>query len=198
MIIAHYAHRLPANYDVGLIRARARERGTLWDATPRLFFKAFLLREAGRYGAIANAYSSLYLWSEASAFADFLTDGRYRVVTESFGRAEIESRFVLDARKGTGGRAHFALVEETTIPLDAELTGIFAAEVERNKRSAGRRGAVAAVVGVDPRNWRLTRILLSEEGPAEDLPGVGYEILHLARPLLDTLPGCTGGASHTG
>jgi hypothetical protein len=27
MIIAHYSHRLPANYDTGLIRTRAKERG---------------------------------------------------------------------------------------------------------------------------------------------------------------------------
>jgi hypothetical protein len=39
MIIAHYAHRLPVNRDMAQIRTRARERG--------------------RYGAIANNYSSL-------------------------------------------------------------------------------------------------------------------------------------------
>jgi hypothetical protein len=59
MIIAHYAHRLPVNRDMAQIRTRARERGPLWDKTPELYFKGFLLRERGRYGAIANNYSSL-------------------------------------------------------------------------------------------------------------------------------------------
>ena len=44
MIIAHYAHRLPADYDIGIIRDRASRRGQLWDAIPELYFKAFLLR----------------------------------------------------------------------------------------------------------------------------------------------------------
>jgi hypothetical protein len=48
MIIAHYSHRLPAHCDAGLIRARVKERGLLWDTVPELYFKGFLLRESGR------------------------------------------------------------------------------------------------------------------------------------------------------
>jgi hypothetical protein len=188
MIIVHYAHRLPANYDIGLIRARAKERGPLWDATPELYFKGFLLRENGRYGAIANNYSSLYLWRQDEAFRDFLVGGRYKTVTDSFGRAEIETSFALDARKGNGRDARFAYIEELTIPLDAELTGVFATEVERNREIADRAGTVAAAVGVDARNWKLTRILVSEQEPNGSEAGTSYEVLHLARPLLDTLP----------
>jgi hypothetical protein len=55
MIIAHYAHRLPADYDIKIIRDRAGRRGHLFDAIPELYFKAFLLRERGRFGAIQNA-----------------------------------------------------------------------------------------------------------------------------------------------
>src|SRR5579863_3967819 len=92
MLIAHYSHRLPADYDISIVRSRAHARGPLWDAIPKLYFKAFLLRERGRFGAIANEYSSLYLWREDEGFRNFLVDGRYRVVTDSFGRAAIETR----------------------------------------------------------------------------------------------------------
>ena len=51
MIIAHYANRPPRNYDLGFIRALTSERAPIWDARPELYFKAFLLREAGRFGA---------------------------------------------------------------------------------------------------------------------------------------------------
>ncbi|SJZ75504.1 protein of unknown function [Enhydrobacter aerosaccus] len=189
MIVAHYLHRLPANYDIGLIRERAAARGSLWNDTPRLFFKAFLLREKGRYGAIASSYSSLYLWQDADAFAAFLMDGRYRVVTDSFGRADIETRFVLEARKGPGQEARFALLEEAEIPVDADLTAAFASEIDRNRSRAGAADVVAAVIGVDPRRWRVIRIVLSEAAPIEGTPGVAYQILHLARPLLHLLPG---------
>ena len=44
MIIANYKQR-----------KRAKVRGPLWDATPELCFKGFLLQENGRLGAIANS-----------------------------------------------------------------------------------------------------------------------------------------------
>ena len=48
MIIAHYAHRLPANYDIGIIRDRAKARGGMWDAVPELYFKGFLALQTHR------------------------------------------------------------------------------------------------------------------------------------------------------
>jgi hypothetical protein len=188
MIIAHYAHRLPADYDTGIIRKRASERGPLWDALPELHFKGFLLRERGRLGAIANEYSSLYLGRKDEAFRDFLQSGRYTTVTDSFGRAAIETRFALDARKGAGHIARFAYKEEQAIALDAELTAAFAVETERNREIAKQPGAVAAVVGVDAQHWTFTRILLSENEPDGSQAGTAYQVLHLARPLLDLLP----------
>jgi hypothetical protein len=188
MITANYAHRLPADYDVAIIRERARQRGPLWDAVPELCFKAFLLRESGRFGAAANNYSSLYLWRQDEAFRDFLVSGRYKTVTDSFGRADIRTGFALDARRGSGRLARFARREEVRIAIDADLTAAFAAEIKRNQASAEQPGSVAAVVSIDAQSWTFTRILLSENEPDRESAGITYEILHLARPLLDTLP----------
>ncbi|KJC36157.1 hypothetical protein UP09_30360 [Bradyrhizobium sp. LTSP885] len=188
MITAHYAHRLPADYDIALIRERAKKRGAIWDAVPDLFFKAFLLRERGRFGAIASSYSSLYLWRHDEAFRDFLVSGRYKVVTDGFGRAEIQTGFALDARKGSGQVARFAYKDERRIALDADLTATFAAEIERSGKEAEKAGAVAAIIAIDAKNWTLTRLVLSEHEPDGEQRGEAYEILHLARPLLETLP----------
>jgi len=188
MIITHYAHRLPADYDVDIIRKRAKARGHLFDGIPELCFKAFLLRERGRFGAIANEYSSLYLWRKDDGFRDFLVDGRTKSVTDSFGRPQIETRFALDAHRGRAGEARYAYTNEQDIAPDTDLTAAFAAEIERNRERALAPDIVAAAVGVDARSWKLTRVLLSahELDPAE--AGTAYEILHLAKPLLDTLP----------
>jgi len=188
MMIAHYLHRLPASYDIGLIRERAKARAGEWDAEPELYFKAFLLREAGRFGAIASNYSSLYLWRRDDAVRNFLVSGRYNIVTDTFGRADIQTRFVLDARKGTHAEARFAYKEELDIPVDADLAADLAGEVERNRKIASRPGIVAAAVGLDPLTWKLTRVLLSADDPREHGPGVVFQILRLARPLLQTLP----------
>lgn len=187
MIMAHYAHRLPATLDIGQIRARAKERGPLWDAIPELVFKGFLLREKGRYGAIAHNYSSFYLWRQDDGFRDFLLDGRYKTVTDSFGRADIETRFVLDARRGDGRVARFAFKEEVSIPLDDDLTTAFERTIARNRAAAMQPGTVAAAVGINPQNWTFTHFVLSENAPSGNEAGTGYEVLYLAQPLLETL-----------
>jgi hypothetical protein len=188
MIMAHYAHRLPADYDTDIIRKRARARGPLWNEIPDLHFKGFLLRERGRLGAIANEYSSLYLWRTDDGFRDFLLTGRTKSVTDSFGRPMIETRFALDARGGAGRFARFATRRDLTIPQDADLTAAFGAEVARNREIAERPGVVAAVVGVDAERWTFTRLLLSEHEPSGGEGEAAYEILYLAAPLLDQLP----------
>jgi Domain of unknown function (DUF4865) len=188
MMIAHYLHRLPANYDLGLIRERVKARAGEWDDEPELFFKAFMLREAGQFGAIANSYSSLYLWRQDDPIRNFLVSGRYKVVTDTFGRADIKTRFVLDARKGGGAEARFAYKEELDIPVDADLATHLTDEIERNKTIVSRPGVVASAVGVDPLNWKVTRIALSADDPRDIGPGVVFQVLYLAHPLLETLP----------
>ncbi len=188
MIIAHYAHRLPADYDVGIIRNRAKARGHLFDAIPELYFKGFLLRERGRFGATQNEYSSLYLWRRDEGFRNFLVDGRTKSVTDSFGRPQIETRFVLDAHKGSGEAAHFLYKQEQDILPDTDLTSAFAAEIERNREVAREAGVVAAAVGVDAQNWKFTRVLLSEKEPNRREQGAAYQVLYLAQTLLKELP----------
>jgi hypothetical protein len=186
MIVAHYEHRLPADYDLDLIRSRARERGPLWNAVPELYFKGFLLRESGRFGAVTSSYSSLYLWRHDEAFRDFLLKGGYKIVVDLFGRARIETRVALDARKGTGREARFAYRQDIAIPPDADLVAAIKEEIERNADLSIRAGVVATVIGLDAERWVFTRALLSETEQTD--AGTCYQILHLARPLLDRLP----------
>ena len=188
MIIVHYAHRLPADHDLGALRRWLKERGAVWDAVPELYFKAFLLREAGRFGAIANNFSSLYLWPHDKAFRDWLVRGGYRIVTDPFGRAEIETFFALDAFRGEAGEARFLYRDDIAIALDADLTDAFSSEIERARERATQPDVVAAIVGLDPRNWKFVRVLLSEAEPDASARGVAYQVAHLSRPLLGTLP----------
>ncbi|NMV40638.1 DUF4865 family protein [Ralstonia insidiosa] len=188
MLLAHYAHHLPADYDMARLHVRASQRGPLWDDAPALFFKAFLLREKGRFGATANEYSSLYLWQHDAAFRDFLVNGRYHVVTESFGRAAIRTHVALDARKGPSNTARFAYLEEKDIAPDGDLTDVFRHAIERNREAAAQAGTAAAVIGVDTVAWRLIGVRLSEAPPADNETATCHQLLHLAQPLLETLP----------
>ena len=189
MLTAHYLHRLPSDYDLNAIRTRGKARGALWDDAPDLYFKGFLLREAGKHGAIENSYSSLYLWRSDQAFADFLLADRYRNVTNTFGRAQIETRLVLAAHKGRALQTAFVFEETVEIARDADLGAALTREVARNKAATAQPGVVAAVTALDTVGWRFSRYLLTEHEEAK--PGdtaVAYEAVHLSQPLLSTLP----------
>lgn len=188
MIIAQYQIQLPADYDLGAIRKFLEGRGAVWDAAPDLYFKAFLLREARSFGAIANSFSSVYLWQHGKAFRDWLVRGGYKVVTDRLGRAEIETFFALDAFRGKADEARFLYREDLGIPLDADLTAAFAREIELARERAAQPDVMSAVTGLDPRHWKFVRILLSEGEPRGNERGVAYQIVHLSRPLVDTLP----------
>ncbi|SAI71019.1 Uncharacterised protein [Bordetella ansorpii] len=188
MLTAYYLHRLPADYDIGIIRARARQRGPSWDDTPGLIFKGFLLREAGKHGATESNYASFYLWQGAEGFRDFLLSGKYRTVTDSFGRAAIQTQAALDARQGAAQAARFARLQDIDVEPDEDLDAVLAREVARNREAAARPGVVAAAVSVDPARWRITRAVLSETEPVAGDGGMTWQVLHLARPMLSTLP----------
>ena len=78
--------------------------------------------------------------------------------------------------------------KEHDIPLDADLTSIFAVEIERNREAAEGDGVVASAVGVDVQNWKVTRVVLSEREPTGREAGHAYQVLYLAKPLLAELP----------
>src|SRR5258708_36766485 len=104
MIIVHYQLRLPADYDLGAIRKFLKQRGAVWDAAPDLYFKAFLLREAGSFAAIANSFSSVHLGQQYKAFRDWLVRCGYNIVPEPFGRAENDTFLALDSLRATRGK----------------------------------------------------------------------------------------------
>lgn len=188
MNIVHYAHRLPADFDFEPLRKWLKERGAIWDKAPELYFKAFLLREAGHFGASANNFSSLYVWQHDKAFRDWLVRGGYRIITDIYGRAQIETFLALEAFRGKANEGRFLYRDDIAIPLDADLTKAFADEIALAREQAAQPDVISAVVGLDPRNWKFVRILLSDAEPSANARGVAYQVAHLSRPLLGTLP----------
>jgi hypothetical protein len=84
--------------------------------------------------------------------------------------------------------ARFAYIEVEDIAPDVGLTDVFRRAIERNHEAAAQAGTVAAIVGVDTAAWRLTRVRLSETLPGDDEIATCHQLLHLAQPLLETLP----------
>ena len=84
MFAKQYSHRLPADYDMAVIRRRAEQLGPLWDRAEGLLFKAFIAQERGL--ATGNVYASVYLWADPLKAADFLLGEGFQKVLDSFGR----------------------------------------------------------------------------------------------------------------
>ena len=188
MFAKQYSHRLPSSYDMGIIRERAAQRGPRWDATEGLGFKAFVVRERGRYGATANVYAAVYLWLDLAQTADFFMGSRFQAVIDDFGRPQVETWLPLDARKGPAQQALALYRDEQPIGEHENRAELRAAHAAQNRRIAEQDDTVAVVSALDTVNWRLIRLTLSAAAPVETAGRTVYEVLHLARPGIARLP----------
>ncbi|MGH8451051.1 DUF4865 family protein [Pseudomonas sp.] len=180
MFAKQYSHRLPADYDMDVIRRRAAQLGPLWDHTEGLLFKAFVAQE--RRQAAGNVYASVYLWSDPMQAADFLLGERFQKVLDSFGRPHIESWLPLDLQRGPAEGAVSLYREEWPLAPGADRVGVVAGEKVINQQLADNRDTFAVFLALDVQAWRLVRITLSAKALDAEHPGAGYQVLYLARP----------------
>lgn len=158
MLALTYMHRLPADYEMARIRARAAAVGSQWDGAPGLFFKAILLRERGEEHP-GNAYASFYLWQDAEAMTRFLTGERFAFVERSFGRPRVFVWPVLGARTSPHATPYARVVYD-----DASSTTQLGDDAD------------ATVTALDPTTWRQTKLLLDETASESS-----FELAYLAR-----------------
>lgn len=189
MFAMQYSHRLPADYDMQVIRQRAARRGPMWDDTQGLVFKAFVSQERGRHNAAGHVYASVYLWHDTAEAARFLMGERFQGVIDSFGRPRVETWLPLDARAGAdhAQKASWLLREERVVDAAADRPRLLAAEAETNRRRAAEPGIVAVWTALDLGAWRLARFTLSAHEPEITDAATLYEVLHLARPGIGKL-----------
>ena len=189
MFAMQYAHRLPADYDMQVIRQRAARRGPLWDDTKGLAFKAFVSQERGRHGATGHLYASVYLWLDPAAAARFLMGERFQSVIDSFGRPRVETWLPLDAHAGAGRaqQAHSLLREEHALDAAVDRAALQAAEAEGDRALASGPDTIAVWTALDLAAWRLIRFTLSARAPERVAGATVYEVLHLAKPGIGQL-----------
>lgn len=179
MFAKQYSHRLPADYDMSVIRRRAAQLGPLWDHTEGLLFKAFIAQERGQ--ALGNVYASVYLWADPLQAADFLLGERFQKVLDSFGRPHIESWLPLDVQRGPAQGALSLYREAFALELGADRAAILAEEKLRNQQLADSRDTFAVFLALDVQAWCLVRVTLSAKALEAGHPGTGYQVLYLAQ-----------------
>jgi Domain of unknown function (DUF4865) len=196
MIAMQYNFELPADYDMGIIERRVRDKGHLFDHTPGLHTKAFLMarRDDLHTQAKVNLYAPFYLWSESTAMVDFLCDDKFVGVTQSFGWLAVQTWSLMNmADPGEVAMAVFATRRvEPIAPF--ESLALLRERALESLAQAQRAGALLVVTGLDPKSWqRVLFCLWAHPGAAMTPDTVGYQVLHVSAPQRQNLPVSTGG-----
>ena len=165
MIAMQYVFTLPADYDMGRIVERVAAKGPSFDDYPGLVFKAFLISEAGRDGAVANRYAPFYVWRSPDAMRGFLGGPGFAALVASFGRPSIRTWLPLKVAAPAGPVGTLDLIEEA-VPEGTDIAALIAGDPDGD------------VVGLDPTGWRLLRVTFD----AAVASSGRFRVLHLSQP----------------
>ncbi|UNZ21148.1 DUF4865 family protein [Streptomyces sp. 891-h] len=199
MYAKQYEIPLPADYDMGIIRARVAKGGHILDDRAGLGLKAYVIRERGIDGSPVNQYAPFYLWNDTGAMAHFLVGGGgIQNIVRDFGRPVARHWTGIACHAGPARTAppRAASRRLTSIPSDAdpEGTGLglsvrIEQEVEQLQRLSSHESVHTAALAVDPHHWQLLRFVLWADSSAPDKEATErYEVLHLSAPGLGDLP----------
>ncbi|AZM93793.1 DUF4865 family protein [Streptomyces sp. W1SF4] len=184
-----YEMTLPADYDMGVIRARVLRLGHALDDWDGLGFKTYLMRERGVHGSPVNQYAPFYLWNTMEGMNTFLWGGAFQGPVDDFGRPDVRQWTGLAYEEGAaaGSPAVAAVRRRERVPEGVTLSAFMEDAVRETERLASREGAVLAAAAVDSHRWELVRFSLWDH-PAPEAPGDVFEVLHVSAPGRHVLP----------
>ncbi|MFI6369797.1 DUF4865 family protein [Streptomyces sp. NPDC050546] len=182
-----YELTLPADYDMGVIRARVARVGRLLDDWDGLGLKAYLVRERGLRGSPVNQYAPCYLWNTVEGMNSFLWGGGFQRFGDDFGRPSVRQWTGLAYEEGGGSRARFAVRNRQRVPDGGLLADVVADAVGETRRLAAEDGVLLAAAAVDTSRWELVHFSLWEHDTPE-ADGDVFEVLHLSAPGRERLP----------
>jgi hypothetical protein len=178
-----YELTLPADYDMGVVRARVARVGHLLDDWAGLGFKTYLMRERGVHGSPVNQYAPFYLWNTMEGMNSFLWGGAFQRLSDDFGRPTVQQWTGLAYEEGgaASSPARWAVRRREPVPDGVVLSEVMEDPVAEVRRLAREDGAVLAAAAVDSRRWEIVHFSLwDHDTPTAD--GDVFEVLHLSAP----------------
>lgn len=184
-----YEITLPADYDMGIIRARVAAKGHLLDDFPGLGAKAYLMRERGLDGSPVNQYAPFYLWTTPQGMNAFLWGAGFQGIVRDFGRPVVQhwTGVAYEEGRAPGDTARAAVRRRIPVGADADLPRIVAEAAENVAELASAEGVLYAAAAVDPRTWELLTFSVWDHASPE-APGDVFQVLHLSQPERKLLP----------
>ncbi|WOB10120.1 DUF4865 family protein [Piscinibacter gummiphilus] len=174
-----YAVTLPAAFDMDLIRRRIADKGHMLDDMEGLSFKAWLYAVRAEHGP-ENRYAPFYLWHDEAAMRSFLLGPSFSAFMADFGRPPVRSWMTLHAALTPLLReARVATMQSVVVPVGSAPAVLLSTEISRADGERAR-GALAAVVALDPNTWSLVRLQLWRAIPATAIEGEAYAVGHVS------------------
>lgn len=173
MIAMQYKISLPDDYPMDIIKKRVQDNGAKTDGFADLHFKAYLISEKGILNQDKNEYAPLYLWESSRGMNQFLFDGFYQNILDSFGWQKIQIGIVAACHlKKEFINSNYALEYEREIPpSDCLKAPGFSSHFSQ---STGR------VMFYHPDKWNCTEFHFFEQLPAAKPHAKFYRILHIS------------------
>jgi hypothetical protein len=188
-----YDLTLPADYDMGIIRARVSRIGHKLDDWAGLGLKAYLLRERGVHGSPVNQYAPFYLWNTVEGMNAFLWGGPFQGLSDDFGRPAVRQWTGLAYEEGVaaGSPARFAVRRRRPVPDGVVYAEAMREAADEAGRLAREDGAVLAAAAVDTSRWETVHFSLWEHAEPDTVKAGGdlFQVLHLSAPGRTALPG---------
>jgi hypothetical protein len=183
-LLMSYPITLPASYDMAIIRERVSTRGHLLDDRRGLVAKAYAIRESGVDRSPVNQYAPFYLWSDASAAAEFLWGGRgFDGIVRDFGRPVVRTWTPVATAAGGCGPSSVTHAELSTWPIGPDMDLLQTARQisDRARERAAQPGVHLALAGIDPVSWQAVEFVTTSGRSAMD-GGVRFQVLHVSQP----------------
>ena len=152
-----YTIKLPADYDMNIIRQRVQKTGHLMDGFEDLFLKVYLISEKSE-GQLFNSYCPLYIWKETNGMTKFIFDGYFDNILTSFGWQNIEIGVTTSVELSD----HFDSAKYVTLEV-----------VDIKVSESGK------IVVFNPDKWKKCIFTFYTNKPDKHLPT--FEILHISK-----------------
>lgn len=177
MIGMQYRITLPSDYNMEIIKKRVEENGFKTDGFKDLLFKCYLIQEKDKNG-FENVYAPLYLWKDSEGMNDFIFNGYYDNILNSFGWQTINIGVPLKIELSKNFmNAKYVVEINKEIKPSSSLSGYKDSLEHSYQKDSGLCGNTCIY---NPDKWRYSQFLFFEKRPETNENNI-YQILHISK-----------------
>lgn len=163
MITMQYNIKLPADYDMDIIKTRVKENGFKTDGFKGLGMKAYLIAEKNKYGNTQNEYAPFYFWNQIEGMNEFLLGGPFNNILKSFGWTIANTWEVLHSKINKVEDIQYAIIKKARIMPRDNFKYFLEEQTNKFEQLSSNNKINSCIVSYNPTTWELCTFLLSSD-----------------------------------